>query len=68
MNEIISEKELSEKYNIFENSGNGDCLFLAIEQLDDRYGHKELRNKVCNSWKKMKLESKKKAIESEENR
>tara|TARA_B100000886_G_scaffold321418_1_gene263596 strand:- start:1221 stop:2063 length:843 start_codon:yes stop_codon:yes gene_type:complete len=58
MNEIISEKELSEKYNVFENSGNGDCLFLAIEQLDDRYGHKELRNKVCNSWKKMKLENK----------
>ena len=45
MTEIISQKEMNEKYDILENSGDGNCLFLAIEQLDDRYTHEELRNR-----------------------
>ena len=54
MNEILTEKELHQKYNIMNNSGGGDCLFLSVAQIDDRNNHIELRNKVCKQWKKMK--------------
>ena len=54
MGEIISENELHKKYSVLDNKGDGNCLFLAVSQLDSKYTHDLIRKEVCNKWKELK--------------
>jgi hypothetical protein len=54
MGEFFSEKELNTQFSILENKGDGNCLFLAVEQLDHTYNHTVLRKNVCKKWSEIK--------------
>ena len=57
MGEVYSEKELNTLFSILENKGDGNCLFLAIEQLDKTYNHTILRKNVCKKWSEIKTKN-----------
>jgi hypothetical protein len=57
MGEVFSEKELHTRFSILENKGDGNCLFLAIEQLDNTYNHNSLRKNVCKKWNEIKTKN-----------
>ena len=52
-----SEKNLNTLFSILENKGDGNCLFLAIEQLDKTYNHTVLRKNVCKKWGEIKTKN-----------
>lgn len=53
MEKQYTKKQYSRVFNRIDNAGDGNCLFYAVEMLDDRFNHKELRSLVCDYWKKM---------------
>jgi hypothetical protein len=57
MGEVYSEKNLNTLFSILENKGDGNCLFLAIEQLDKTYNHTVLRKNVCKKWGEIKTKN-----------
>lgn len=70
MQEQYTKKEYSKAFHKIDNAGDGNCLFYAVEMLDDRLDHEELREIVCDYWKKMEkyyntVESGKKLKESQ---
>lgn len=70
MQEQYTKKEYNKAFHKIDNAGDGNCLFYAVEMLDDRLDHKELRKYVCDYWKRMEkyyntVESDKKLKESQ---
>ena len=53
MQEQYTKKEYNKAFHKIDNAGDGNCLFYAVEMLDDRLDHKELRKYVCDYWKRM---------------
>ena len=69
MQDQYTKKEYNKVFHKIDNAGDGNCLFYAVEMLDDRLDYKELRKYVCDYWKKMEkyyntVESGKKLKES----
>ena len=53
----IKGEEVTVDLSILENKGDGNCLFLAIEQLDKTYNHTILRKNVCKKWSEIKTKN-----------
>ena len=43
--------EFKAKYTPLTNLADGNCLFMSVAQLDDRFTHEQLRQKVCDFYK-----------------
>lgn len=49
--DMMTMAEFKKTYTTLKNLADGNCLFLSVEQLDDRFSHDQLRNQVCEFHK-----------------
>ena len=43
--------EFKAKYKTLKNLADGNCMFMSVAQLDDRFTHEKLRETVCEFYK-----------------
>jgi hypothetical protein len=53
----MNKLDFDNKFQVLSNAGDGNCLFLAISQIDKRFDHDQLRKKVCAFYKKLDRDS-----------
>ncbi len=49
--------DFDNKFQVLTNAADGNCLFLAISQLDERFDHLVLRKKLCTFYKKLVIKA-----------
>jgi hypothetical protein len=60
----MKKQEFDRNFKVLENAGDGNCLFLAISQIDHRLNHKELREEVCIFYRELSKDAKIKVDEN----